>query len=183
MKTRKELFELVKSFRENGFILANEAKVFKDLIVVSNEDGFNDVEDLLFEVAENSSGLLADINKLAELIYPTFENRQEAIDFAKDNSTFSQLEFVNFSVFEILERNPEYVQDSTPPTIVVAHIVATVKYEGKEYGFGFNSKQKAVSYKKGDKGPFYDNISANITEYNVAIKMIKHIIQYIMGAM
>ena len=181
-KTRKGLFESVKVLREGEMLTSKEAKAFKQVIIKADEKDFSALEDTLLEAAENSSRVMEDINKLAELIYPEFEDQESAVQFVKANAQFQELEYIGFDVFQVRANN--YGDEGTYLGKKAAfHAVITVKYEGIEYGFGFNKTQNTVSYKMDDEGPFYDNMKKKIKDYDKALEIIKYVVQYVLGVM
>jgi hypothetical protein len=181
-KTRKELFETVQALRENEFILPAESKVFKQVIIKASEEDFDSIEDQLLEAAESSSKVMEEIGKLAEVIYPTFSTQEEAVAFAKENANFTALESAGFEVYGIRAKN--YDDDGRYAGKSDAfHIIVKVNFEGSEYGFGFNLATKSVSYTIDGDGPYYDNMKSQLSEYDTAIKLIKFVIQYVMGIM
>lgn len=179
--TRKELFNTVKVLRESEKILPAESKTFKKLIIKANEDDLKGIEEALYEAAQDSEGLMEDINKLAELIYPEFDTEEEAVKFVKENADFNTLEFKGFEIYDIFSRG--YNDQGNYYKEVVYHAIVKVEYGGSEYGFGFNKSQRAVSFTQDGEGPFYDNMRAKLDDYDKTITLIKYVIEYIMGVM
>lgn len=176
-QTRKDIFNTIKILRENEQILPAESKMFKDLVVKANEEDLEAIEEALYEAAEESSPVMEDIHKIAEIIYPQFSSKEEAVKFVKDNANFHTLEFAGFDVFEIYDSS-----NGVENKEIVYHAIIKVKYDGSEFGFGYNKSQKNISFTQDGDGPFFDSIKVK-DDYDKALTLIKYVIEYVMGVM
>jgi hypothetical protein len=180
--TRTDLFSLVKSLRENNLITESDANVFKDVITKTDLEDYAAVEDMILEAAENMSNILVDLKILAEAIYPTFQSYKRALKFGRElTDKLSVIKLEGFDVFEVYSQKNIYkVPKDQRHKLLVFHVIVNVEHNGTSYGFGFNKSQKAVSYKVGDKGPLFDNISNIPEDYEEVIMLISYLIQYVM---
>ena len=180
--SRKELYDLVKSLRESGFIFSDEADAFKEVISKSNTSDLDALHDTIMEAAEDSATVKQDIQSIAEVIYPTFSSENEAREFAKENLNISFLGLEGFDIYGIYNRKSMYgVSAEDYVNHKVYHIIVKVSYSGELFGFGYNEAQNSLSYTIDSSGPYFDRVPP--FEYDKRIEFIKNSIEYTIGVL
>lgn len=177
---RKELYNLVKSLKENQFIFEKEAEAFKSIISKSNNDELEILHDTIMEAAEQSTGLRSDIQKIAEVIYPTFKTEKEAAEFVKQNLSLDILTLEGFDVFSILDKRSMYgISADEYDNHRVFHIIVKVEYSGEVFGFGYNEAHGYMSYTIDGSKPDFSEVHSY--DYDKRIDLIKNEIEYTLG--
>ena len=178
---RKELFDLVKSMKENEFIFREEAEAFKEVITKADNEDLEEIHESILEAAESTSAFREDFQKIAELIYPTFNTEQEPADFMNKNSNFHALDLEGYDIFSIYDRKSMYgVYQDEFESHRVYHIIVKVNYEGETYGFGYNEAQGALSYSMDGSKPYFDRVP-DFGDYGKKIDFIRTSIEYTIG--